>query len=88
MGTPERGLGKFKEAYLATRILFILVNWGVAILEMDMERVEEGSIDVGSSWEGGGGKIIRVDWPGIGSSQEVVLEDAQTLEFSDVFINP
>ena len=25
--------------------------------------------------------------PGIGSSQEAVLEDAQTLEFSDVFIN-
>ena len=51
-----------------------------------MERVEEGSTDVGSSWEGGG-KLIPVESPGIGSSQVAVLEDAQTLEFSDVFIN-
>ena len=54
---------------------------------MGMERVEEGSIDVGSSWEGGGGKLIPVDSPGIESSWPAVLEDAQTLEFSDVFIN-
>ena len=54
---------------------------------MGMERVEEGSTDVGSSWEGGGGKIIPVESPGIGSSQEAVLEDPQTLKFSDVFIN-
>ena len=54
---------------------------------MGMERVEEGSTDVASSWEGGGGKLIPMESPGIGSSQAAVLEDAQTLEFSDVFIN-
>ena len=54
---------------------------------MGMGRVEEGSTDIASNWEGGGGKFIPVESPGIGSSQVVVLEDAQTLEFSDVFIN-
>ena len=53
---------------------------------MGMERVEEGSTDVGSSWEGGG-KIIPLESPAIGSSQAAVLEDAQTLKFSAVFIN-
>ena len=86
MGMAERGLGKFRGAYLATRILSILVNCGAAILEMGMERVEEGSTDIGSSWEGGG-KLIPVESPGIGSSQVAVLEDAQTLKCSDVFIN-
>ena len=49
--------------------------------------MEEGIIDIASNWEGGGGKLIPVESPGIGSSQAAVLEDAQTLEFSDVFIN-
>ena len=83
----ERGLGKFRGAYLATRILSILVNWGASILEMGMERVEEGSTDVCSSWKGDGGKLIPLESPAIGSSQAAVLEDAQTLEFFDVFIN-
>ena len=83
----ERGLGKFRGEYLATGILFILVNWGETILEMGMERVEEGSTDGGSSWEGGGGKLIPVESPRIGSSQAAVLEYDQTLKFSDVFIN-
>ena len=87
MGMAERGLGKFRGEYLATRILSILVNWGATILEMDMERVEEGITDVGSSWKGGGGKLILVESPGIGYSQAAVLEDAQTLNFFDVFIN-
>ena len=82
----EKGLGKFIGAYLASRILSISIR-GEAMLEMGMERVEEGSTDVGSSWEGGGGKIILVESPGIGSSQVAVLEDAQTLNFFDVFIN-
>ena len=82
----ERGLGKFRGAYLATRILSILVR-GAAILEMGMERVEEGSIDVASSWEGGDDKIIPVESPGIWSSQAAVLEDPSTLKFSNVFIN-
>ena len=82
----ESGIGKFTVAYLATRILSILVK-GAAILEMGMERVEEGSTNVGSSWKGDGGKLIPVESPGIGSSLAAVLEDAQTLKFSDVFIN-
>ena len=45
----ERGFGKFRGAYLATRILSILVIRGASILEMGMERVEEGITDVGSS---------------------------------------
>ena len=44
----ESGLGKFIRAYLATRILSILVR-GASILEMGMERVEEGTTDVGGS---------------------------------------
>ena len=48
MSMAERGLGRFRGAYLATRILSILVK-GEAILEMGMERMEEGSTDVGSS---------------------------------------
>ena len=67
MGMAERGLGKFRGAYLATRILSILVR-GATMLEMGMERVEEGSTNVGSSREGGGGKLIQVESPGIGSS--------------------
>ena len=62
MGMAERGLGKFSGAYLATRILSILVR-GAPILEMGMERVEEGSTDVS-----GGGKLIPVESSGIGSS--------------------
>ena len=46
MGMAERGLGKFRRAYLATRILSSLVR-GEAMLEMGMERVEEGSTDEG-----------------------------------------
>ena len=42
----QKGLGKFRGAYLATRILSILVR-GAAMLEMDMERVEEDATDVG-----------------------------------------
>ena len=49
---------------------------------MGIDRVEEGSID-----EGGGGILIPVELPQIGSSQEAVLEYSQTLGFSDVFIN-
>ena len=41
----ERGFGKFRGAYLATKILSILVNLGASILEMGMDRVEEGSTD-------------------------------------------
>ena len=44
--------------------------------------------DEGIFWEGGGSILIPVESPGIGYSQAVVLEDAQTLEFFDVFINP
>ena len=46
MGMVERGLGKFRGTYLATRILSILVR-GVAILEMGMERAEEDATGVG-----------------------------------------
>ena len=60
---------------------------GEAILEMGMERVEEGTTDVGGSWKSDDGKLILVESPGIGYSQAVVLEDAQTLKFYDVFIN-
>ena len=44
----ERGLGKFRGAYLATRILSILVR-GAAILDVGMERAEGDTIAVGSS---------------------------------------
>ena len=54
---------------------------------MGMERVEEGTTSVGGSWKSAGGKIIPVESPGIGSSQVAVLKDAQTLGFSDVFMN-
>ena len=81
-----RGLGKIKGAYLATRILSILVNLGAAILEMGMDRVEEGSTDGDTCWEGGG-ILVLVESPGIGSSQAAVLEDAQPLDFSDVSKN-
>ena len=83
----ETGFGKFRGAYLATRILSILVNWVEDILEMGMDKVEEGRSDEGTCWEGGGHILVPVESPGIGSSQATVLEDAQTLEFSDVFIN-
>ena len=79
----ERGFGKIRGAYLATRILSILVNWGEAILEMGMDRVEEGSTGEATCWEGGG-ILILVESLGIGSSQAVVLEDAQALDFSDI----
>ena len=52
-----------------------------------MGRVEEGNTYVGSSCEGGGGKLILVKSLGIGSSQAAVLEDAQTQDFSNVFKN-
>ena len=48
MGMVERGLGKFRGAYLATKILSILVI-GAAMLEMGMERVEEDTPGVGGS---------------------------------------
>ena len=82
----KRGLGKFRGAYLATRILSILVR-GASILEMGMERVEEGTTSAGGSWKGDGSKIIPVESPGIGSSQEAVFEDAQTLKNFDVLTN-
>ena len=53
----ERGLGKCKGENLATRILSILVR-GEAMLEMDMESMEEGTTDVGGSWKSDGGKLI------------------------------
>ena len=81
-----RGFGKIKGAYLATRILSILVNWGEAILEMGMDRVVKGSTNQATYWEGGG-ILIPVESPGIGSSQVAVLEYAQPLDFSDVSKN-
>ena len=45
VGMDERGFGKFRGAYLATRILSILVIRGAAILEMGMDRVVEGNTD-------------------------------------------
>ena len=48
MGMAERGLGKFRGAYLATKILSILVR-GASMLEMGMERVEEYTTGVGGS---------------------------------------
>ena len=42
----ERGLGKFRGAYLATRVLSILVR-GEAVLEMGMEREKEDTTSVG-----------------------------------------
>ena len=57
------------------------------MLEMGMERVEEGSNDVGSCWEGGGGKLISVESPGIGSTQAATLEYSSTLKFSDSIKN-
>ena len=80
------GFGKIRGAYLATRILSILVNWGVAILEMGMDKDVEGNTDENICWEGSG-KLIQVESPGIGSSQAAVLEDAQALDFSDVSKN-
>ena len=64
----------------------MLVIWGAAILEIGMDRVVEGSTDEDTCWEGGG-ILILVESPGIGSSQEAVLEDGQTLDFSDVSKN-
>ena len=61
MGMAERGLGKFRGAYLATKIHSILVI-GAAMLEMSMERMEEDTTNVG-------GKFIPVESLGIGSSQ-------------------
>ena len=81
-----RGFGKIRGAYLATGILSILVNWGEAILEMGMDRIEEGSTDGDTCWEGGG-ILIPVELVGIWSSQATMLEDAQTLYFSDVSKN-
>ena len=46
MGMAERGLGKFRGAYLATRILYILVK-GADMLEMGMESAEENTTSVG-----------------------------------------
>ena len=57
------------------------------MLEMGMERVEEGTTSVGGSWKSAGGKIIPVESPGIGSSQATVLKDAQPLYFSDLSKN-
>ena len=48
-----------------------------------MDRVVEGNIDGDTCWEGGG-ILTQVELPVIGSSQAIVLEDAQTLDFSDV----
>ena len=81
-----RGFGRIRGAYLDTRLLSILVNWGEAILEMGMDRVVEGNTDEDTCWEGGG-ILIPVESPGIGSSQAVVLEDAQPLDFSDISKN-
>ena len=78
-----RGFGKNRGAYLANRILSILDNWGVAILEMGMDMEVEGSTDEDIYWEGDG-ILIPVNSPRIGPSQATVLEDAQPLDFSDV----
>ena len=48
-----------------------------------MDRVVEGSIDENICQEGGG-ILIPVESPGIGSSQAAVPEDAQALDFSDI----
>ena len=55
-------------------------------MEMGMGRVVEGSTDEATCLEGGG-ILIPVESPGIGSSQAAVLEDAQPLDFSNVSKN-
>ena len=53
---------------------------------MGMDRDVEGGTGKNICWEGGG-ILIQVESPGIGSSQAAVLEDAQALDFSDVSKN-
>ena len=48
-----------------------------------MERDVEGNTDENICREGGG-ILILVESPGIGSSQASVLEDAQALDFSNI----
>ena len=55
-------------------------------MKTGMEKVVEGSTDENICREGGG-ILIPVESPGIGSSQAAVLEDAQALDFSDVSKN-
>ena len=55
-------------------------------MEMGLDRVVEGSTDENICREGGG-ILIPVESPRIGSSQAIVLEDAQPLDFSDVSKN-
>ena len=55
-------------------------------MEMDIDRVEGGSTG-GATCEEGGGILIPVESPRIGCSQVAVLEDAQTLYFSNVSKN-
>ena len=74
------GLGKFKGAYLETRILSILVR-GTFMLEVGMERTEGDNSSVGS------GRFISVESRNIGSTQAVVREYSSTLKFSDSIIN-
>ena len=82
----ERGLGKFRGAYLETRIFSILVR-GAAILDVGMERSEGDAASVGSSWESICGRSISAESLGIGSTQVAVLEDSSTLKFSDSIKN-
>ena len=51
-----------------------------------MDRFEEGNTSEATCLEGGG-ILILVESPRIGSSQATVLEDAQNLGSSDVFSN-
>ena len=52
-----------------------------------MEREEGDSAGVGSNWESICGGFISLELPGIGSTQETMLEDSLTLKFSDSLIN-
>ena len=51
-----------------------------------MDRDVEGNTDENICREGGG-ILILVESPGIGSSQTTVLENAQALDFSYIFKN-
>ena len=51
------------------------------MLDVGMEITEGDTASVGS------GRFISVESPGIGSTQETVLEDSSTLKFYDSNIN-
>ena len=86
VGIVARGLGIIRGAYLATRILSILVK-GTFILEVGMEREERDTAGVSGSQESIQGGFILVESPRIGSTQAAVLEDFSTLKFYDPIIN-